>query len=341
MSTPIKPVEGGEEPSDNLSYAEFIAQRQRQTPEEPTEEPATEEPEEVEEIEAEESEEIETDTDEETESEAEETPQDFDLESLTPEQIRELAQKSKSRLLKDLGRFKGEAKVLRQELDALKQQQAKPLPNAIPANQIPEAFRSLQSLDEIAAKHAEMEKVAEDTDRILDDHEGYGPDDVIELDGKEFTKRQIKQANRNARDAMTKFLPAMHREIALGEHLKAIEQQAQAAIPSEVPEVGDEESPAGKLFKQYVSDPIVDQFAKVVPDIRLILAHAARSKALGSSFKSKAAAGTTPKAKVPESPLGAAAARTGVKPAAKAKEAARLKFERTGRAEDWEAWKAL
>lgn len=352
MSTQAKPIEGGTEPSGNLSYDQFIALRsasnaEPETPEE-TEE-TNEETEEVEELE-ESSQETETDEPEETEEEASEEEEaetaPIDLESLSPEEIQALAKKARSRLLKDLGRFKGEAKVLRQELEALKEQTAKPLPPAVPHAEIPEVFRNLKSMEEIAAKHAEMEKVAEDADRLLDESEGYGPDEEFEFGGATFTRNKVKAAKRTALAAITKYLPAMHREIVVSEQRKTLKAQFEERIPKELPEVADKESESGKLYHAMIEDPLVARIRETVPEIDpqldYLLAHAARSISAGSKLvPTKTVTGKTPQAKVPESPAGSAAARTSIKPASKAAEAAKAQWEKTGSTEDWQAWKTL
>ena len=352
MSTQAKPIEGGPEPSENLSYEQFIAlrsasQEEPETPEE-TEE-TTEETEEVEELE-ESSQETETEDAEETEEEASEEEETetapIDLESLSAEEIQSLARKARSRLLKDLGRFKGEAKVLRQELEALKEQTAKPLPPAVPQAEIPEVFRNLKSMEEIAAKHAEMEKVAEDADRLLDESEGYGPDEEFEFGGATFTRNNVKAAKRTALAAITKYLPAMHREVVVSEQRKNLKAQFEERIPKELPEVANKESESGKLYHAMIADPLVARIRETVPDIDpqldYLLAHAARSISAGAKLvQPKVVTGKAPQAKVPESPAGSAAARTGIKTASKAAEAAKAQWEKTGSTEDWQAWKTL
>jgi len=300
----------------------------------PQEEPEQEEQQEESENETEE-EQPEEEFEEETESETEQEPeaeqeQEIDLESLTPEQIQQLAKKGKSRLLQRIGELTAKNKALEEQANRA---DAKPLPKAIPASENP--FRDLKTIAEVQAKIDELEKVAEDTDRILDDHEDYGSDDVIKVGSKEYTKKEIKTANRNARNALVKFLPAQQAEIAKADHRKAQEEIYNAAIPTDIPETADETSETAIMFKGFIADPLVEQIRQHVPEIApqlsWLLAHAARS--INSKPKPKIATpapGEKPKPKVAGNPVPAGAARSGGLPAGKKLEQARKTFEETG-----------
>jgi len=341
MSKQSEPIAGGQNPaSDNLSFEALIEQRTRQmTPtEETTEQAETEETEEIEETEPEETPEeteTETETEEETETEAtEEEAETIDLLSLSPEEIQDLAKKAKSRLLADVGKLRAENRILQAELNKPKAD-AKPLPELIPDN----PFKDLKTLDEVTAKLKELEKVADETDRILEDHEDYAADDVITLGDKEFTKKEIRNANRNARNAMVKFLPAQAAQIQRSGQLQAMEEQFNAAIPTEIPELADAESPIAKLHASMIADPLVAQVRERVPDLApqlsYLLAHAARSINSNQAKPKTPAAAVKVQAKVPASPLGAAGARSGAQPVRKAVEQAQEQFEKTGSVEDF------
>lgn len=320
-----------------MSLEELIAQRtlaysQPQEPEEVPEE--TEEPEEVDDLPevTEETEEADEELEEEEDGES-----DIDLLSLTTEQIQELAKKGKSRLLRRVGELTAQKKALEEQLQSA-QSETKPLVPEIPAEQNP--FRDIKSMEALTAKYQELEKVAEETDRILEDHEDYGADDIISVGGKEFAKKEIRQANRNARTAMTKFLPAQAQQIQSVAQYEQMEKQLNAAIPVEVPAIADEESEVAKLYKSMLEDPLVAQVKERVPglapQIGYLLAHAANSLAKKAKAKVNVkATGNLGKAKVPPTPSGAAA-RTS-QPARKQVEAAYQKFEQTGSVEDWTA----
>jgi hypothetical protein len=324
-----------QESGENLSIEEIIERRiaaHSPQPEEETEAPETEDqPEQVDETEPEDTEEPETEETDEEEGEAE-----IDLLSLSPEQIQDLAKRGKSRLLHRIGELTAQKKALEEKIQTA-QAESKPLP-VVPDEENP--FRDIKSLDEVKSKYGELEKVLEETDRILEDHEDYGPDDIIDFGGKEFTKKQIRQANRNARNSLTKYLPAQAASIQRSEHMQSLAKQYEEAIQQEVPEVLDESS---TIYKQYVelkSDPLVQQVRDRVPDLEpqldYILAHAVRSINLKAAKKATAqpATGTPVKARPPADPFGAGTART-VAPVKKKIAEAEARFQSTGSQEDW------
>ena len=340
MNQQSEAIEGAENTSSNMSFDDYINRRVNNAePEAEATESAEDTWEEEDALEPEEvSEEQEEIVEDESEDEGEEEEeQEIDLLSLNPAQIQELAKKSRSRLLHRVGELTAQKKALEEKLNS--QAEAKPLPT-IPQESNP--FRDIDTVEGLKAKYEELEKVAEETDTILEEHEDYGAEDIIVVGDKEFTKKEIRRANRNAREAMAKYLPAQSAELAKREQRKVMEQQYTALIPQEVPELADEESELSKQYKALLSDPLVEQVNKLVPDLGpqlpYILAHAIRS--IHRSQKSKAvvkAAGTASKAKVPGTPFGAGAAKSGVKTAKKSAEQAYQRFQSSTSVEDWVA----
>lgn len=339
-----QPTDGGE-PSQNLSLEEFIAQRTEALSEQPEAEMPPSEPEEeaTETVEVDETE-ADADTETEAEPEADEETDDaeseIDLMSLTPEQIQDLAKKGKSRLLHRIGELTAQKRALEAKLQET--QETNPVPQ-VPAAENP--FRDLKSVDEIKAKWKELEGTVEVTDRLLEDHEDYGPDDLIEVDGKEFSKRQIRQANRNARQALIKYLPAQAQTLQQRDQLAALEQEYEKAIPVEVPDLNDEEGDVFKAYKSLKDDPLIarlrTEIPELAPQINYILAHASAS-IVASKKKPKLsvkATGVTGKAKVPAVPGGAVAGRSAIAPKKKESEAYQ-RFQQTGSVDDWIAARA-
>lgn len=344
MSNQTETVEGVQNPSQSISFEELIAQRTakhaealqaiQQPPEdEETEQEPTAEETDAEETESEETESEDVETDDE-DAEQEET--EIDLLSLTTEQIQQLAKKGKSRLLKDIGKLRAENRALAEKLNA--SAEAKPFKPTVSPEDNP--FKDIQSVQELQAKYQELEKVAEDTDRILEDYEGYAADDTIEIGGKEFAKKDVRAANRNAKKALMKYLPAQAAEIQRIEQLKELEARFNEAIPKEIPEVAEEGSEAAKLYSSMIADPLVDQVRQRVPDLApqlgFLLAHAAASISRKSKPKPIAkAAGITAQVKVPAVPFSAAADAGGGRTAKKKAEDAYKRFQETGSEADW------
>lgn len=334
-----EPKDSGENLTEDALTQRLMQGMMGETPpEEPEEEPEAEEETEVE-VESEEESEEEVDTEEEADADedledddAEDEPTDIDLLSLTPEQIQELAKKGKSRLLARIGELTARTKAAEAQLEELKA--SKPS-REIPQDQNP--FKELKSFDDIKAKYAELEQTLEATDQLLEEHEDYGPDDIIEVGDQEFTKKQLRQANRNAREAITKYLPAQ------AEHLKKQESYVEAnkqwvdQAKKEVPEIQDEESDIGKAYKQLVESPNIKKLKEVAPelgvDVEYILAHAVRSKF--GMIKPKVSKGAGKKLKVqpPASPVGAGAA-SGAKPSGSKVQDLKKRFDQSGSESD-------
>jgi len=327
--------EGNSSVSENLSMEALIGQLTNGTEQgETTDEQSEEVSEEEVETQDEQSEEVEIESEETDEDETEEESTDeIDFDSLSPEQLQAAAKKAKSRLLQDLGKLRAENRNLQAKLEenGAKTQSVK----TIPQEQNP--FGQLKTFEEIQAKHESFEVTLETTDRLLEEYEDYALDDIIEVGGQQFTKKQIKLANRNARDAIAKYLPAQASHLQTIENYKVANQQWQDMAKKEVPEINDEESEIGKAYSELVSDPLVKELKDKLPhlgvQIEYLLAHAARSK-FGSVKKVVQGAGEKLKVKPPASPVGAGASRAGQSGNSKYAEAMR-KFEETGKTEDW------
>lgn len=336
MSNPEATAEAIESVS-NLSFEELVAQRMaRQTSPEEQSEGESEDELEAEDgnpasPEDEESPEAEEEFEDEPEEEFDGEPE-IDLLSLTTEQIQSLAKKGKSRLLQRIGELTAQKKSLEEKI----QSQPQPKVKEVPQDENP--FREVSSFEDLKAKYDELERTLETTDEILEEHEDYGQDDIITVGDKEFSKRQIKKANRNAREALTKYIPAQQQHLVKIAQYEQMSKQYSEAARSEVPEIQDEESEIGRNFKALVSDPLVDRVKSQVPEIgfqfEYILAHAARSIYGNKEIKAQPAMGSKLKVNPSSTPYGAGAAKSSSPVKAKVADAYN-RFEKSGRPEEW------
>ena len=350
MSNPEATAEAIESVS-NMSFEELVAQRTaRQNPETESEEQTEEEepesqeeeiPDESEETETEEEEpesqeeEIpdepeETETEEEPEEEEEES--EIDLLSLTTEQIQSLAKKGKSRLLQRIGELTAQKKALEEKI------QSQPEIKEVPQEQNP--VREIQSFDDLKAKYKELEKTLDSTDELLEEYEDYRSEDIILVGDREFTKQQIRKANRNAREALTKYIPAQQAHLTQLANLEQLKGQYIAAAEEEVPDIKDDSTTVGKQFKDLMSDPLIEKLRKQVPEIghqiEYLLAHASNSINGVTRIKKQAAVGSKLKISPSSSPFGAGAAKSSVSSKIKGADAYN-RFEKSGSPEEWVA----
>ena len=330
MSNPEAIAEATESVS-NLSFEELVAQRtaRQEIPETETEEESQEE-ESQEELEETPEPEEESETEEETEEEEEESQ--IDLLSLTSEQIQSLAKKGKSRLLQRIGELTAQKKALEEQI------KSKPEIKEVPQEQNP--FREIQSFDDLKAKYKELEKTLDSTDELLEEYEDYRSEDIILVGDREFTKQQIRKANRNAREALTKYIPAQQAHLQQIAQMEQMKGQYIAAAEEEVPDIKDESTSVGKQFKDLMSDPLIEKLRKQVPEIgyqiEYILAHAANSIHGGTRIKKQPAVGNKLKISPSSTPFGAGAAKSSISPKAKVTDAY-TRFEKSGSPEEWVA----
>jgi hypothetical protein len=333
MSEESTAIAGVTEPVSNVSVEEYIARRigNASNNEEPAEESEAES-----DVESEDQEVDPVDDTDYLEEEEEASPEEaeLDLLNLSTEQIQELAKKGKSRLLQRVGELTAQKRLLEEKL----QQQA----SAKPTKEIPQTenpFRGINDVKELLAKHTELEQVLEDTDSILEEHEDYGADDIITVGDREFTKKEIRKANRNAREAITKYIPAQEKQIAKIGQLVQMEEHYSAAAKKEVPDILDTESEVGTRFNAMMQDPIVQQVKTQIPELgaqlEYLLAHAANSIfGKGKPRINASAVGSKLKISPSSSPIGSGAARNGsVKPKRAAE--AYNKFEKSQSVDDW------
>ncbi len=329
MSNPEATAEAIESVS-NLSFEELVAQRTaRHNPEPESEEQPEEEASEADEEEIP-AEVEEAEPEEEAEEEEEEQESEIDLLSLTAEQIQSLAKKGKSRLLQRIGELTAQKKALEEKI------QSQPAVKEVPQDENP--FREIQSFDDLKAKYQELERTLETTDELLEEYEDYRAEDIILVGDKEFTKQQIRKANRNSREALTKFLPAQQAHLQQIVQMEQLKGQYIAAAEDEVPDIKDESTPVGKQFRDLVSDPLIEKLRKQVPEIgyqiEYILAHAANSINGGTRIKKQSAVGSKLKVSPSSSPFGAGAAKSSTSSKSKVVDAY-SRFERSGSPEEW------
>jgi hypothetical protein len=329
-------AEGQISESDNLSQEGLLAllQGESKTEEQTEEQAEAQAEEETEETETEEATEESTEDAEETDEEEEtkESSSEIDLLSLSPEQIQDLAKKGKSRLLERIGELTAKNKAAEAKLAEI---ESKSGVREIPQEQNP--FANLDTADSVQAKYKEFENTLEATDKLLEEYEDYGAEDVITVGNQEFTKRQLRLANRNAREAITKFLPAQAAHLQKLASFTEAEKHWVAEAKKEVPEINDEESPVGKAYAQLLADPLVAKLKKQLPEIgcqiEYLLAHAANSK-FGKPKSVPQGAGKNVKLKPAASPVGSNAVQKKTSQASKYQEAMK-RFEESGDPQDW------
>lgn len=270
--------------SNNISVAEFAQARLGGIPTE--EEVATQEtdqvtPEAVEEeapvVEAG-AEEVE----ETTEESADDVLSQMNMDDMSEDELRELAEKLGSRAVARFGELTAKRKQAEEELARLKSemQTQDPLKAKKPIQDNP--FNDLNTVEELQAKSEEMDNVIEWAEDLIFNSDGYGPEDVVtEANGQELTKAQIRQMLRNARKTKDSYLP---------DRLRQLQEQAQSVqlknafaeqARKELTWLGDEENEVNKKYQAMLQDPRLQKLESALPEVSAqipyLIAHAANS----------------------------------------------------------------
>lgn len=275
----------------NITAEDFAIQRLGQPTPEPEEQEAPEVEEEVaDEIATEEVEDTE-ESDESTEDEGSEAESDeqvlsqIDLDDMSEGELRELADKLGSRAVARFGELTAKRKAAEEKLQQieakLSAEQNNPLQPKKEVKNNP--FDSVDTLEDLQAKATDASNVIEWAEDIMFNADGYEADDVVtEVEGKEMTKADVRNALLQARKARDKFLPARLEEIQKIEQSKQMQEHLSAQAEAELPWMTGEDNDTRREYQAIMQDPRVETLMTSLPaDVKAqmpyLLAHAANS----------------------------------------------------------------
>ena len=316
------PTQEPSETTTNMSLDQWSQHRVRSKLGEPAEEPKeetaekpneTEEPAEelLEKAESEPTEESEEGGIEETEdaeSEVESVLSKLNLDDLSTEEVDQLRDALRSKALARYGELTAKRKAaeeraqqLEQQLQELKQNK-NPLEDTKPVENNP--FSDIEDIAGLQEQFTEFTRIQEWAEDLLDESEHYGFDDVItEVDGKELTKKAVKDYLKKARKAKETYLPARLKELQEEAQREQVSKVLEEQTAKEISWFADEENDTRRQLDMVLEDPAIKKIKKSVPEIapRLtyILAHAINSI---TQTKAPAKPATTNKVKPPSNP---------------------------------------
>ena len=307
----------------NITAEDFAIQRLGQpTPQpEEQEDPEVEEEvtDEIAEEEAEEVEEAVEDTEDET-PEAESDEQvlsQIDLDEMSEVELRELADKLGSRAVARFGELTAKRKAAEEKLQQLESQLSAEQNNPLkPKQEITNnPFDSVGTIEDLQSKATDASNVIEWAEDIMFNADGYEADDVVtEVEGKEMTKSDVRNALLQARKARDKFLPDRLEKIQAVEQSKQMQEHLTAQAEAELPWMKGEDNDTRREYEAIMSDPRVDTLmANLPPDVKAqmpyLLAHAANSiygrkavKSTKSNVRLNPSSNSTPNAAGSEKP---------------------------------------
>tara|TARA_R110000823_G_scaffold53390_1_gene131565 strand:- start:73 stop:1161 length:1089 start_codon:yes stop_codon:yes gene_type:complete len=275
----------------NITAEDFAVQRLGQPTPQPEEQEAPEVEEEVaNEIATEEVEGVE-ESDESTEDETPEAETDeqvlsqIDLDDMSEVELRELADKLGSRAVARFGELTAKRKAAEEKLQQLESQLSAEQNNPLkPKQEITNnPFDSVGTLEDLQSKATDASNVIEWAEDIMFNADGYEADDVVtEVEGKEMTKADVRNALLQARKARDKFLPARLVEIQKVEQSNQMQEHLSAQAEAELPWMKGEDNDTRREYQAIMDDPRVEILMTSLPsDVKAqmpyLLAHAANS----------------------------------------------------------------
>ena len=335
----------------NISVTDF-AQRRIGELAPGTEQPQEEETEEVIEQETEEVLEESVDTEEaetsEESPESEDVLSQLDLDDMSEEDLRELADKLGSRAVARFGELTAKRKAAEEKLTQL-EARLKEKPNPLETKKVENnPYGNLDTIEKLQQKAAEVDQVVEWAEDLIFESDGYGADDVVtEVEGKEWTKKDVRQSLLRARKAQKTFLPDQLSKVQLRADGEVLTKQFDSQAKQELSWLEGDDNDLRKQFEATVGDERFKKLKSVLkresPDIAAQLdywfAHATNSihgrKLVGVGKKSPTL--NPPKTGNPAS----AQSEKGMGRTAKALKELEARFKETGNARDFAALRKL
>ena len=263
----------------NISVADLANRRlgQMQAKAQPQEEETQEASEEVEEAAEEVTEETVEETQEETEETTEEQSEDvlsqLDLDDMSEEELRELAEKLGSRAVARYGELTAKRKSAEERLARLEASlKEKENPLDAPKKVENNPFSNIESIEGLQEKADEVNNIVEWAEDILFESDAYAADDVVtEVDGKEMTKAEVRKALLQARKAQKTFLPDQLRVLQTQAQSEQMAQAFEAQAKQELEWLQGEDNDIRKQYEAVIGDDRFKELKKVLkkeaPDI--------------------------------------------------------------------------
>ena len=227
-----------------------------------------------------------------------------DLDNMSESELKEISQKLGAKAVARFGELTARRKQaeermqrMEQELKTLKKEKEKvPVVKDNPLKDITDPKKLQQH-------HESAREVIEWAEALLDDHEDYKSHDVIaEIDGKEYTKSEVKKTLRQSRDVVNKFVPAQAQELQKRVSIENSTRAFQRKAVQEFDWMKDKNNATNKRYQAMINDKRLVDLPKTNPELSsqmpYILAHAANSM-----FGRRVITDTSP-----------AVAKTGIKP---------------------------
>ena len=222
----------------------------------------------------------------EVESASEDVLSQIDLDNVSEEELRELADKLGSKAVARFGELTARRKSAEEKLAKLEAslQQRDPLESTKKIENNP--FSNLDSIEDLQSKAEEIEQIVDWAEDLLFEGADYAADDVItEIEGKEMTKAEVRKSLLQARKAKKTFIPDQLSKIQAKEQAGNMEVAFKERAKEELSWLDGEDNDIRKQYEATVNDSRFQKMKEIVskeaPDVAGQLdywfAHAANS----------------------------------------------------------------
>lgn len=294
----------------NMSNSELIAMRYKaiteevkvpNSPEQPKDEPQEVVPDKQEEPKEEVKQEEPLPNSEELKLEEEQKvlSKDYDLESMSEAELKELSQKLGSKAVARFGELTAKRKAAEEQVQALKAEIAKREESSFEAKVKDNPYANINTKEDLDLKYQEISDVMEWAEDRLDKAEDLGAEDVVANEnGKEYTKRELREVVKRARKARDIYIPDQVKQIQIAKNRVDLKQSFSEKAKTELSWLQGEDNDVRKQYEVLMGDPKFKAVEKALPDLApqlpYLLAHAANSLYARRPAETKSAARLSP-----------------------------------------------
>jgi len=267
----------------NITAEDFAIQRLGQTQGEPAEDTQEVQEEEILEEAVESEEEVIQETENESsEEETEDVLSQYNLDDLSEDELKDLAEKLGSRAVARFGELTAKRKAAEEELEKVKQSlQQDPLKRETEEVQ-DNPFDDVKDIKSLQEKAKEISDIIEWAEDVLFESDDYSAhDDVTELDGKKMTKAEVRSALKNARKSRDLYLPDQLKKVQRNETAESLKKELGTKALQEFQWLKEEDNETRKAFLGIAANKDLQKVYKQYPvlgaELPYMLAHAVDS----------------------------------------------------------------
>jgi hypothetical protein len=207
-----------------------------------------------------------------------------DLDNLSESDLKDLSKELGSRAVARFGALTAKANAAEEKAAKLEQQlSTRTRVNYSDEDLQSNPYKDLKTPKALQEKSKELSEVIEWAEEVLFDSDDYTANDIVtSVEGKDYTKKDVRNALKNARKSKTKHLPMQYN--TLRDEAQGVQMRngfARRAV-EELPWMKDQNNDVNKKYNAMIRDPrLTKSFQSASPDIKAqlpyLLAHAANS----------------------------------------------------------------